>query len=148
MIISGVFSVQTMKNYRSLEAHRLFQDGWVGKVQHMTTDLEHFVLRAGVKPSMRINDDAHQPWVTINKDGVVIAAHCNCKAGLGESCSHVAALLFKVEAAVRLGYTTLACTDVPCQWNNHFAKKVECETLEEIKLYKPENVVKVAVNIF
>ena len=30
---------------------------------------------------------------------------------LCESCSHVAALLFKVEADVRLGYTSSTCTD-------------------------------------
>jgi len=29
-----------------------------------------------------------------HKDGKIIAAHCNCMAGLGESCSHVATLLW------------------------------------------------------
>ena len=43
---------------------------------------------------------------------------------LGEVCSHVAALLFKVEACVRLGYTNPACTSMPCEWNQAFSKKV------------------------
>ena len=43
---------------------------------------------------------------------------------LGEVCSHVAALLFKVEACVRLGYTNPACTSTPCEWNQAFSKKV------------------------
>ena len=32
----------------------------------------------------------------------MLAAHCNCVAGLGESCSHVASLLWAIEAGVRL----------------------------------------------
>ena len=31
-----------------------------------------------------------------------MASHCDCMAGLGESCTHVAALLFFIEAAVNL----------------------------------------------
>ena len=32
----------------------------------------------------------------------MLAAHCNCVAGLGESCSHIASLLWAIEAGVRL----------------------------------------------
>ena len=42
------------------------------------------------------------PWVICRCEGVVLAAHCNCVAGLGESCSHVASLLWAIEAGVRL----------------------------------------------
>ncbi|KAK2149185.1 hypothetical protein LSH36_463g04024 [Paralvinella palmiformis] len=55
---------------------------------------------------------------------------------LGESCSHVAALLFKVEAAVRLGYTRRGCTELPCYWNNDFVKKVKPAPVDCIKFYK------------
>ena len=55
---------------------------------------------------------------------------------LGESCSHVAALLFKVEAAVRLGYTRRACTELPCYWNNDFVKKVKPAPVHSIQFYK------------
>ena len=34
-------------------------------------------------------------------DGDVLSAHCNCMAGLGESCSHIGAILFFV-ATVRI----------------------------------------------
>ena len=43
---------------------------------------------------------------------------------LGEVCSHVAALLFKVEAACRLGYNKPSCTSLPCKWNQMFKTKV------------------------
>ena len=50
---------------------------------------------------------------------------------LGETCSHIAALLFKVEACVRLGYTNLACTSRPCTWNQAFSKKVSTSFMHD-----------------
>ena len=41
---------------------------------------------------------------------------------LGEGCSHVAAVLFKIEYAARNGYT--AATSNECQWNHIFTTKV------------------------
>jgi len=41
---------------------------------------------------------------------------------LGERCSHVATVLFKIEAAVRNGYTS--ATSNSCQWNQVFSTKV------------------------
>lgn len=41
---------------------------------------------------------------------------------LGEGCSHTAAIMFKVECAVRLGYTST--TSRPCSWNGMFCRKV------------------------
>ena len=55
---------------------------------------------------------------------------------LGESCSHVAVLLFKVEAAIRLGYTRRGCTELPCYWNNDFVKKVKPAPVHCIQFYK------------
>ena len=42
---------------------------------------------------------------------------------LGEGCSHAAAILFKIEAAVRNGYTS--ATSSLCQWNEVFSTKVK-----------------------
>ena len=39
-------------------------------------------------------------------------------------CSHVVAILFKVEACHRTGLTTSAPTSEPCAWNQDFVKKV------------------------
>ena len=41
---------------------------------------------------------------------------------LGEGCSHSAAILFKVECAVRNGYTSSKSN--PCAWNQMFSTKV------------------------
>ena len=43
-----------------------------------------------------------RPWIIANMGGKIISAYCDCMAGLGESCSHVGALLFYVEAVVKV----------------------------------------------
>ena len=62
-------------------------------------------------------------------------AQSSCLAGLGKTCSHVAGLLFEIEAAVRTRYTKTACTDEACQWNINFVKKVELAEISDIKIY-------------
>ena len=42
------------------------------------------------------------PWVIAESSGKVLTCHCNCMAGLGETCSHVASLVWAVEAGVRM----------------------------------------------
>ena len=56
----------------------------------------------------------------------------------GETCSHVGALLYKMEAAVRLGYTSSACTDLPCKWNSCFVQNVQPSPVANIRFYKQE----------
>jgi len=113
----GVFTQEKMKNFRSLEAYNFFRSGWVQTVFHCTTDTGNYIFKADVRPSWRVTETPHHPWVAVTGDGTIIAGHCDCMAGLGETCSHVAALLFTIEAAVRLGYTSSAPTDELCKWN-------------------------------
>ena len=40
--------------------------------------------------------------VVAERAGKILAAHCDCVAGLGETCSHVASLLFAIESGVRI----------------------------------------------
>jgi len=42
---------------------------------------------------------------------------------LGESCSHVGAVVFKLEACVCLGYNKVTYTSVACAWNGVSTKK-------------------------
>ena len=50
------------------------------------------------------------PWITVQEEGTVLMAHCTCKAGLGEVCSHAAALLYSVLAAADIK-NGQACTE-------------------------------------
>lgn len=68
--------------------------------------------------SQRLNDPQLKPWVMIRKDGVVLGAHCNCTAGLGECCSHMAAVLFKMWATnEERRDEKLSVTSKKCKWS-------------------------------
>ena len=59
-------------------------------------------------------------WVCLNKDnGWVLSGSCTCMADLGSACSQIAALLFKLETAVRLKLrNSTAQTSVLCSWKS------------------------------
>ncbi|KAJ8300881.1 hypothetical protein KUTeg_022400 [Tegillarca granosa] len=105
-----LFSREKMKNYRSLDAHNYFKDGWV--------------QTAGFKSE------------TILARNLVKFYFLNVNVMLGETCSHVAALLFKIEAAVRLGFSTSSCTSVACCWNATYTKKVSAARVRGIEFFK------------
>lgn len=81
---------------------------WLGTAPHsdpQTTRLPehcHHSTVLQVYHSQSLTDKLLRPWVITEPDGNIITAHCTCMAGLWETCSHVAALLFSVDVAVRL----------------------------------------------
>ncbi len=80
------------------------------------------VLTGNVRHSQSVSASHLKPWVAAEKCGTIICAHCTCMAGLGEACSHIAALLFAVEVHNRLKDTS--CTSQPCQWLSPTMKNV------------------------
>ena len=52
--------------------------------------------------SQKLSEKPLQPWVVAEMDGRILNCHCNCVAGLGETCTHAAALLFSIEAMVEM----------------------------------------------
>lgn len=56
-----------------------------------------------------------EPWLLVKLDGMVKAAHCTCMAGLGEACSHIAAVLFFLKAAAE-HRDNETCTDRENAW--------------------------------
>ena len=66
--------------------------------------------------SQRLNDTPLSCWIIIESSGEVCCAHCTCMAGLGETCTHIAAILFYLEVIARIQGTTTTCTQQTCQW--------------------------------
>lgn len=64
---------------------------------------------------MRMSEKPLTPWIISHKDGNVLIAHCDRMAGLGESCSHVALLLWAVEAGAKKR-DSLTVTDEKAYW--------------------------------
>ena len=53
-----------------------------------------------VNHSQRTSEKPLTPWIIAEENGKVLAGHCDCMAGLGETCSHVAS--FAIESGVRI----------------------------------------------
>lgn len=64
---------------------------------------------------MSLSETHTQPWIRVQEDGTAVMAHFTCKAGLGEVCSHAAALIYAVLTAVDKK-DGLACTQMPRAW--------------------------------
>ena len=76
----GVFTSTAVENYRPLDAHRFFKSGWVQTVYHKNITPEHVVFMADVRPSYRVTEQPHHPWVAVSRDAKVLTAHCDCMA--------------------------------------------------------------------
>jgi hypothetical protein len=68
-----------------------------------------FLVKGKVKHSQRISATPLIPWAILENESV-LAAHCTCMAGVGEACSHIAALLSCVVQAYTCRVTTRAST--------------------------------------
>ena len=79
-----------------------------------------------------MNEKPLSCWIILKLSGEVCCAHCDCMAGLGEACSHIAAILYYLEALARMeGMRT--CTQEECQWIiPSYLKKVEYLPIKEI----------------
>jgi len=73
-----------------------------------------------VRHSQNLSQSPAKPWFICNKDARILSAHCDCTAGLGEKCSHVAALLFLAEFEASSA-DPLSVTEKECTWNRPLA---------------------------
>ena len=58
------------------------------------------ILIVQVNHSIKMSMKPLTPQVLAEEKDKIIAAHCDCMAGLGETCSHVASVLWAVESGV------------------------------------------------
>ena len=65
--------------------------------------------------SQKMSEKPLTPWVICEGTVKILTGHCDCMAGLGESCSHVASLLWAIEAGVKQR-DSLTVTDKKAYW--------------------------------
>ena len=112
---ASYYTKQQFKCHKSLEAYNQMASGFVTSVQGKIIAGKHAVV-GKVRHSQRMNDPLVNIWVITESDGTILAAHyLGCKAGLTESCSHIASVLFYIEAWIHIN-GKLACTQVKCSW--------------------------------
>ncbi|XP_076103709.1 uncharacterized protein LOC143072585 [Mytilus galloprovincialis] len=137
LIRSKAVDGETMKNFKSLQSYNYFQSGNVDKILHFNATDNKIFMKASVRSSQtvsRLND----AYVMCTGEGAVEQAWCTCMAGLGLSCSHVGALLWKIEYAVRNSMTGVSCTDETAKWNRGTTRNIEPKPLVSIQLKKPK----------
>ena len=112
---TSFYAQQQFKAFRSVEAYNQMVSGFITSAKgHIIAN--KFVVLAKVRHSQGMNDSLIPIWIITEKDGTILSAHClGCKAGLAESCSHIASVLFYVEAWTKIN-GKLACTQVKCSW--------------------------------
>ena len=112
---TSFYTQQQFKAFRSLEAYNQMVSGFIASVQgHIIAN--KFVVLAKVRHSQRMNDSLIPIWIITETEGTIVSAHCRgCKAGLAESCSHIASVLFYLEAWTEIN-GKLSCTQVKCSW--------------------------------
>ena len=106
--------------------------GFIASVQgHIIAN--KFLVLAKVRHSQHMNDSLISCWVITERQGTILFAHClGCKAGLAESCSHIASVLFYLEAWTKVN-GRLACMLVKCSWIlPTYVKQVKYEKAREI----------------
>jgi len=58
-----------------------------------------YVVLAKVQHSQHMNNSLIPIWIITESEGTILPTHClGCKAGLAESCTHIASVLFYLEA--------------------------------------------------
>lgn len=87
--------------------------------------------------SQRVSETSLKIWLTISANGEVLHCHCNCVAGLGEACTHVAAILFALEYA---GKQEKSVTDTLAYWIGPKSKKAFYKKIVDISFEMPQTV--------
>ena len=106
---------EQLKAYKSMDGYNFFINGWVSNiiVLAIKTRPKNYVLMGSVKHSQMLSAPPLKTWVALNQTGEVMCAQCTCMAGIGEACSHIAALLFAAEANTQ-AKQQFTSTSLPC----------------------------------
>ena len=124
--------VEDLSDYKGSKAYSYFKQCWLSNISyHRLGSSKYCLLKSDCFPSERLIDSPHTLWLRLpKKEGKVTTAHCTCMAGMSSICNHVAAALFRVEAAMRLGLTNPARTTKDCEWlpNRKYVQPVKIST--------------------
>ena len=129
----SAYTRDQLKAYKSLDAYNFVKNGWVAKLQVVVLPnrAHSYFVHARVRHSQKVSATPLHPWIGVEKNGTIICGHCDCMAGLGEACSHIAAVLFALEYNTRIVAGT-TCTSLPCSWLPPSFQSVEYSPVAQI----------------
>ena len=111
-----------LSDYKNLKAHSYNKSSWHQRLKyHNLTSSNYCIFESEYRRSQSINDTYHKIWLVFEKIAKIKACHCTCMAGMGQTCNHVAAAMYEVEATVRSDLKTLYVQEL--QMNCCISKK-------------------------
>ena len=90
----SIYTGDSLRAYKSLDGYNFCVNGWVSNVSVlpiMHTPNAKLTI-ASVKHSQRLSGTPLKLWIAAKMESTIICGHCTCMTGLGEACSHIAAL--------------------------------------------------------
>ena len=75
-----------------------------------------------------------------------MCAYCTCMAGIGEACTHIAALPFTAEANTQIK-SQFSCTSLPCSWLPSSFQKIPYAEISQIDFTTPRKKQKFSLDI-
>ncbi len=135
----SLYTGESLKANKSLDACNQYINGWIKKatVFKIPTCAGTYMVLGRVKHSQSLSATPAKPWVAIKAKGTVVCAHCTSMAGLGEACSHLAALLFMMEGNTQ-HKMRMACTSWPCYWLPPSFREVPYSQLADMDFVTPK----------
>ena len=86
---------------KNSKAYSYYKSGWLQPLQyHNLSGSKYCIIRGECRKSQSIKDPFHKLWIILEKTAEIRTCHCTCMAGMGETFNHVAAAMYRVEAAV------------------------------------------------
>ena len=106
-----------LSDYKNSKAYSCYKSGWLQPLQyHNLSESKYCIIKGKCRKSQSIKDPFHKLWIIFEKTAKIRTCHSTCMAGMGETCNHVAAAMYRVEATVRIGLTNPACTSNANEW--------------------------------
>ena len=131
---------EQLKAYKSMDGYNFFINGWVNNITVSVVKAARskvLLLMGSVKHSQRLSAPPLKAWVAIKQTGEILCAHCTCMAGIGEACSHIAALLFTAEANTQAKQQFIS-TSLPCSWIPQSYRSVDFSEISDIDFTTPK----------
>ncbi|XP_072028778.1 uncharacterized protein [Amphiura filiformis] len=129
---TSAYTKEQFKSFKSLEAYNQFVSGWVRDLcSYNVQGTSLCILTCRVMHSQRLSETALKPWVIAKMDGEICSAHCDCMAGLAETCTHIGALLFATEFLNRQREMKTV-TQVAAYWLVPSVSKADYREVKEI----------------
>ena len=114
MFYSSELGRKDLSDYKNNKVYSYYKSGWLQHLQYH--NLSGSIIRGKCRKSRSIKDSFHNFWIIFEKVTKIRTCHCTCMAVMGETCNHVAAAMYRVEATVRIGLTNPACTSNANEW--------------------------------